>query len=67
MSNGKAIIIRIIIVGQIKETLLHKMNQAFSKPSESFGSFKLDLSSYATKVDSREATTGLIIPIQDQD
>ena len=66
MSNGKAIIIR-LIVGQIKETLLHKMNQGFSKPSESFGSFKLDLSSYATKVDSREATTGLVIPIQDQD
>ena len=54
MSNGKGIIIH-LIVGLIKKTL-YKMSP---KPYRSFGeniSVKVDLSNYATKADSKDAT-----------
>ena len=57
MSNGKLVIIN-LIVGLIKETL-YKMSQYFSKPYKSFaGSInaKVDLSNYATKTDTKNAT-----------
>ena len=57
MSNGKAMIIR-LIVRLIKKTL-YKMSQYFPKPSDRFGGnikVELDLSNYATKADLKGAT-----------
>ena len=52
MSNGNAIIIR-LIAGLIKK-ILYKMSQYFPKPYELFGrdvNIKVNLSNYATKAD----------------
>ena len=52
MSNGKAMIIH-LIVGLIKNTL-HKINQYIAKPYEPFGQdiiTKVDLSNYVTKAE----------------
>ena len=52
MSNGKAIIIH-LIVGLIKK-ILYEMSQYFPKPCEPFGediNVKVDLSNYARKSD----------------
>ena len=57
MSNGKAMITR-LIVRLIKKTL-YKMSQYFSEPSDRFGGnikVELDLSNYATKADLKGAT-----------
>ena len=57
MSNGKPMII-LLIVDLIKK-ILYKMSQYFPKPYRSFeGNVKvgLDLSSYATKVELKNAT-----------
>ena len=51
ISNGKAMIIR-LIVGLIRQMLLHKINQYFPQTIWTFWSiFQLDLSNYATKAD----------------
>ena len=58
MSNGKAMIIN-LIVGQKKKTL-YKMSQYFSKLCKPFAGnvkVKLDLSNYATKVNLKQATS----------
>ena len=57
MSNGKVKIIN-LIVGFIKK-ILYKMSQYFPKPYRTFGvnvKVELDLSSYATKTDLKNAT-----------
>ena len=57
MSNGKAMIIH-LIVGWIKKTL-YKISQYFPKPYKSFGrefNVKVDLSNYATKTDLKNET-----------
>ena len=57
MSNGKAVIF-LLIVGLIKKTL-YKLSKYFPKPCRSFKvNFKieLDLSSYATKAELKNAT-----------
>ena len=57
MLNGKVIII-ILIVGLIKNTS-YKISQYFPKPYRSFGwnvKVELDLSSYATKAELKNAT-----------
>ena len=51
MSNGKAVIIH-LIVGLMKKTL-YKMSQYFPTPYKPFGrdiNIKVDLSNYATKL-----------------
>ena len=56
MSNGKVIII-ILIVGLIKKTLY--MSEYFPKPFKSFGKnikVKVDPSNYATKTDLKNIT-----------
>ena len=61
MSNGKAMIIR-LIVGLIKKTQYSnhiKWSEYFPKPYEAFGediSVKLDLSDYTAKADLKSAT-----------
>ena len=57
MSNGNAIIIR-LIAGLIKK-ILYKMSQYYPKPYELFGrdvNIKVNLSNYATKADLKWAT-----------
>ena len=57
MSNGKVMIIH-EIVGLIKKTL-YKMSQYLPKPYKPFGAdinFKVDLSSYTTNIDLKNAT-----------
>ena len=56
MSNGKAMIIH-LIVGFIKK-ILYKMSQYFPKPYEPLGgdiNVKVDLSNYASKLDLKNA------------
>ena len=58
MPNGKTTIIW-LKAGLIKRLLLYKMSQYFRKTFEHFDgdiSTKLDLSSYATKVDLKKVT-----------
>ena len=57
MSNGKAMIIH-LIVGLIKKTS-YKMSQYSPKPYEPFGkviNVKVDLSNYATRANLKKAT-----------